>query len=128
MINKLDYEFSIIKDGFSWEYRPYISLRTFPDDLPPTCIVELEVNQIHFDDLWSIVKKIEEVKNKERESFHFGLTYYWENYPESQVSIDYNYGEGELETSLTIDDILKMMTDYRNFVDTWEKETGKVKK
>jgi len=43
------------------------------------------------------------------------------------VGINYNYWKNFLESSIEIEELLKMMIDYRDHVDAWEKETGKIK-
>ena len=49
-------------------------------------------------------------------------------YAEGLVRITYNYGRNEIKTDLTVKHILKLMKDWRDYVDAWEKETGKIKK
>lgn len=95
---------------------------------------------LFWEDVRNIVDEINEVKVWKREKIIFGFEttmiwcyqkwkwYYWEKYPESEVTITYNYADDYIVTDLTVEDILKMMIDWRDYIDTWEKETGKVKK
>lgn len=139
MIDTIDYEFI---DG---KNKPYIKIRmkvvnncwTIDDPY----LLNSELNQLNSKYIEQIVKELEELQSGERErvDFWFELTiinvvkeWYkapnWNFYPEGKVRISYDYWEKTIETSLTIDDILKMMTDYRDYVNAWEQETWNVKK
>ena len=50
------------------------------------------------------------------------------NFPEWKVFILYDYWDKSLETDLKAEEILKMMTEWRDYISAWEKETGKIKK
>ncbi len=140
MIKNIKYWISVTQDISLWYDVPYIEIDTIPDKLPDECIVELELLQLPSYYIREIVDELNDVKNwkKEYYDFWFETTFinvfrkWYKNdivfFPDGKVSIDYNYWKSELKTDLKIDDILKMMTDYRDFVDAWEKETGKVKK
>ena len=49
------------------------------------------------------------------------------NFPDGKVIITYNYNEDTLITDIKIEEILKMMTEWRDYINAWEKETGKIK-
>lgn len=139
MIQKINYEFNDTLDSSLWYEVPGISIKTSPD-LPYDCFLDMELSLLTWEHVRSIVQNLEEVKTCKREKEVFGFEmiimwvynkwkwYYWEKYPESEVTITYNYADDYIVTDLTIDDILKMMTDWRDYIDAWEKETWKIKK
>ena len=51
----------------------------------------------------------------------------WKIFPNWDVSIAYNYWDNEITTDLKAEEILKMMRDWRDYINAWEKETGKIK-
>jgi hypothetical protein len=141
MIKEITYSIDTILDCSLWYKVPCMNyFATYPSKLPDECIIDLEITQLPWEYIRQIVKDLDEVKKWKKEYFHFWFettmiwcyqkwkSYYWEIDPDSEVTISYNYADDYVITNLKIDDILKMMTDYRDFVDAWEKRTWKIKK
>jgi len=140
MINKLNYSFHTDEYGpFISVNLPYITSIEYWTSKDPY-LLNSELNQFDLNSISEVVKEIEEVKIKEKESTHFWFeltfiwvyqkwkSYYWKKNIDSEVTISYGHDNEYTFTWLKIEDILKMMTDYRDYVDAWEKETGLVKK
>lgn len=131
----------------------YISYKFWVDEYGPFIFLDIEgmwkdpyllnteLSQLDSEYIRQIVEQLEKVQSWEQDMVEFGFEttlitvvkkwYKAPNgnfYPDGNVYISYSYGESWVETNLKIDDILEMMTDYRDYVDAWEKETGKIKK
>ncbi len=140
MINKLEYKFENSFDKHKGFEVPIMYIHTYPDPLPIDCFLDSEIDSLSQKYVQEIVKNLEEVKKGKRDKEIFGFEtiaiwcymkwkwYYGEKYPDTEVTITYDYADAYIVTSLKIDDILKMMTDWRDYIDAWEKETGKIKK
>ena len=101
-----------------------------------------EINNLSADKKYlnEVVQELEEVVAWTRDDciFWFETTlifcyqkwkwYYWKLYPNTEVTITYDYWDEELITDLKVEEILKMMTEWRDYINAWEKETGKIKK
>lgn len=139
MIKSINYSFS------QSENNPYIIIDIEwiwkEKDYSDPYLLNTELNQLTWEYVRQIVKELEEVKEwkKDMISFWFETTSiivlkkwyidaYWKNYPKGLVYITYNYWDNELDTNLTIEDILTMMTKWRDYINKWEKETGKIKR
>lgn len=79
----------------------------------------------------AIVKELEQVKAWELDKcifwFESTLIEVYKEWLESyswKAFISYEYGDKVLETDLKIEDILQMMKDWKEYIDTWEKQTG----
>ncbi len=139
----IKYSFLLSEQTEDFDSRPCIQINSLnlDIDIDNDLFLNSELNHLSSEYIRQIVKEIQEVKKweKERVEFWFETTSIhvlkkkykapnWKFYPGGLVRISYNYGDDYVETDLKIDDILKMMTDYRDFVDAWEKETEKLKK
>lgn len=103
-----------------------------------TCLSE-EITNISWKYLEIIVQELKEVVAWTREKCIFWFEtsgfwvyqkwkwYYGKLYPNSEVTITYDYWDKELITDLKAQEILKMMTEWREYINAWEKETGKIK-
>lgn len=140
MIKKITYKFELTYES-SLEYDvPVIHISFVWWALPDECILDLELSLLSWTYVREIVKELEEVKRWVRDAYEFWFEttniwvyqkwkwYYWNKYPKSEVTITYNYADDYIVTKLTIKQVLQMMTDWRNYIDEWEKETGKIKK
>lgn len=134
MITWLKYTFS------KSDTNPYIEIEWVWWKIPEDSILSTEIFQLSWDYVDEITQELSKVKSWDAEKYVFWFEttmiwcyqkwkgYYWEKYPESEVTITYNYADDYIVTDLTVDDILKMMIDWRDYIDEWEKETGKIKK
>jgi len=98
------------------------------------------ITTISWKEIREIIQELEEVVAWTRDDcmFWFETTFIqvykkwikneFVNFPNWKVFILYNYLEDEIETDLKPEEILKMMRDWRDYIDAWEKETGKIKK
>ena len=131
----LKYKLHTTKSWYPQILLNYSTIKWYKDDM----MLNEELNNLSYlESIKQIVSELEEVKKWERDKvvFWFETTmiwsyekwkwYYWEKYPNSQVTITYNYADDYIVTDLEIEDILKMMTEWRDYIDAWEKETGKV--
>lgn len=129
-MNKLTYDFTLNKWGY------------------PSMGINLEYEMIW--ELWSCSSKyIREIVSELKEVIKWEKSYYtfwyvatiitvvkkWFISPvdgrkhiNGLVTISYDYWEGFLETEINIEDLYAMIKDWRDYVDAWEKETGKIKK
>ena len=135
MIKNLKYKF------YTTDYWPSIEyIKWLPEDIPEDVILEIEIIQLSWEYVREIVQELEEVVAWTRDNciFWFETTllfcywkwkwYYWKLYPNTEVTITYDYWDEELITDLKAEEILKMMTEWRDYINAWEKETGKIKK
>ena len=134
MINWIEYKFQAVWNDI------YIYIHTIWWDWWEECIVSTEINQLSWKDVRGIIEELEKVKkwNKEYFMFWYETTtiwcyqkwkwYYWGKYPSSEVTITYNYADDYIVTELKIEQILKMMIDWGDYIEAWEKETGKIYK
>ena len=99
------------------------------------------ITTISWKEIREIIQELEEVVAWTRDDcmFWFETTFIsvvkkwfiapnWKIFPNWDVSIAYDYWDSTLETDLKPEEILKMMTEWRDYIDAWEKETGKIKK
>lgn len=138
MIKKLKYTFDKIIDSSIWYTVPTINILNLKE-FPSNCLFDL-CFLLPFKNIKVIIQELENVKNWiiDKSTFGFETTavwvyqkwkwYYWEKYPDSEVTITFNYADDYIVTDLKIEDILKMMRDWRDYIEGWEKETGKVYK
>ncbi len=136
MLNKIEYYFvtnvnPFIQIKVDWIWKEKESNDPY--------LLNTELNQLWSYDIREIVSKLEEVSQWRREKFIFWFEttliwcyqkwkwYYGEKYPNSEVTITYNYADDYIVTDLKIEDILHMMRDWSDYIDAWEKETWKTK-
>ena len=137
MIKYLEYKF------YTTEFWPSIEyIKWKLSDIPEEAILEIEIINLseNREYLNEIVQELEEVVAWTRDDcmFWFETTtievykkWYkneFVNFPNWKVFINYDYWDATLETDLKAEEILKMMTEWRDYIDAWEKETGKIKK
>jgi hypothetical protein len=94
-----------------------------------------ELNNLTWEYVQQIAQELEQVKRWELDKciFWFDISFVWvyqkwkwyygEKYPDSEVTITYSEDK-YLITDLKIEDILKMMKDWKEYIDKWEKQTG----
>ena len=128
----LTYKFWI---SYKWteNERPYMIIEEYEETLWSD-----EINQLSWEYIKEIVQELEEVVAWTRDKcvFWFETTLIWcykkgykspnwNIYPNWKVAITYDYWDKELATDLKAEDILKMMKDWRDYIESWEKKTGK---
>ena len=116
--------------------QPYIYIEEYNDNW---VILSDNIDSLSWEYVREIVQELEEVVAWTRDNciFWFETTllfcywkwkwYYWKLYPNTEVTITYDYWDEELITDLKAEEILKMMTEWRDYINAWEKETGKIK-
>jgi len=117
-----------------WPSRPYIvidhsSINNYDEDM----FLNEEINNLSWRYVREIVQELEEVIawTKIGTSFWYETTSIdiykkWYNLWKDCKYPD-NYNEDTLITDIKIEEILKMMTEWRDYINDWEKETGKIK-
>ena len=142
MIENIKYYFDKTLDTSYWYEVPYInidhnSIKNYDENI----MINEELNQLSWEYVREIVRELEEVVAWTRDycSFWFETTFVnvwkkgfkspidWKIYDNWFVDISYNYWEDEIDTDLKAEEILKMMTEWRDYINAWEKETGKIK-
>ena len=136
----IKYYFDKTLDTSYWYEVPYInidhnSIKNYDENI----IINENINPLSWEYVRKIVQELEEVVAWTRGDcmFWFETTFIqvykkwikneFVNFPEWKVFILYNYMEDEIETDLKPEEILKMMIEWRDYIDAWEKETGKIK-
>ena len=138
MINKIEYSFNLTLDTSYWYDVPAINIKTYPENIPEDAMLEIELMQLSWEYIKEIVQELEEVIAWTRDDCMFWfettnivvlkkgcVTPNGQIYPNWLVYIIYDYWEKELDTDIPIEDILKMMKDWRDYIESWEKKTGK---
>lgn len=141
----LKYKFQITESWYPQILIDHNSIENYQVDM----MLNEEINNLSFTNgyLDKIVQELEEVISWERTGTFFwyetsDISVYkkwynlwtecrypdWYDFPDGKVIINYNYNDDQLITDIPIEDILKMMTEWRDYIDVWEKETGKIKK